>query len=248
MTLTYDGHDLETIGFCGNPEIVHFDSQADYAQDVTERGVMLLSRRWGAAKVSFDIGIVGTASERRMKLSTLASWLNVTEPKNLVLPDMPTWFYKAVPDGQITTERGINGEIANVSFTLTDPVAYGEYKSVSFSSDSPASFTVGGNYPTMPNISIKATTDSTNHMFMLNYTFTGASMTVYSPNGMTDRWLYFFCNDRLVSYTSSGEGNVPLTLDSTWFRFEPSHGETRTVRVYYGTSTNGTLSWYERWL
>ena len=76
-----------------------------------------MQQKLGTTSVAFDIGITGTAAERRAKLSTLGSWLNVTESKNLVLPDTPTWFYKAVPDGQVTTERGINGEIAHVAFT-----------------------------------------------------------------------------------------------------------------------------------
>lgn len=249
MTLTYNSHDLETIGACGNPEITYFDSQTDYAQDVTERGVLLLSRRWSAGKVSFDIGITGTAAERRAKLSTLASWLNVNEPKNLVLPDTPTWFYKAIPDGQITTERGINGEIASVSFTLTDPVAYGEYKTVDFSSDSPASFVVGGNYPTMPTISIKATTDSTSHLFGVEYNI-GGFMNIYAPYGLSARSVYFRCEERSIDYgypQPSGTYPKSITLDSTWFRFVPSQ-YTRSVSVLNGTGTNGQISWYERWL
>ena len=105
MTLTYNSHDLETIGACGNPEIVPFNFETPYANDAPERGAILMQQKLGTTSVAFDIGITGTAVERRTKLSTLASWLNVTEPKNLVLPDTPTWFYKAVPDGQVTTER-----------------------------------------------------------------------------------------------------------------------------------------------
>ena len=91
------------------PEIVPFNFETTYANDAPERGAILMQQKLGTTSVAFDIGITGTAAERRAKLSTLASWLNVTEPKNLVRPDTPTWFYKAVPDGQITTERGING-------------------------------------------------------------------------------------------------------------------------------------------
>lgn len=247
MTLTYNSHDFEIIGACGNPEITYFDSQTDYAQNVTERGVLLLSRRWGAGKVSFDVGITGTATERRAKLSTLASWLNVDAPKNLVLPDTPTWFYKAIPDGQITSERGINGEIVNVSFTLTDPVAYGELRTASFSSDSPASFVIGGNYPTMPEINVRATPDSTSKLFGIRF-FGGDEMDVYMGS-LTDKSVYFYCEERRVSISGVSDANIPntITLGSKWFKFTPSQ-YTRDVTVVKGTGTNGTIIWRERWL
>lgn len=249
MTLTYNSHDLETIGACGNPEIVPFNFETTYANDAPERGAILMQQKLGTTSVAFDIGITGTAAERRAKLSTLASWLNVTEPKNLVLPDTPTWFYKAVPDGQVTTERGINGEIAHVAFTLTDPVAFGEYKTVNFSTDSPASFVVGGNYPTMPTVSIYATRDSTSRLFGLSYSISNSPMDVYMYD-TTERLLYFRCEERRIEY---GGYAVPdyypstITLDSTWFKFVPSPYD-RAVSVAKGTGRNGTLSWYERWL
>ena len=195
MTLTYNSHDLETIGACGNPEIVPFNFETTYARDAPERGAILMQQKLGTTSVSFDIGITGTAAERRMKLSTLASWLNVTRPKTLVLPDT-SWFYMAVPDGQITTERGINGEIAHVAFTLTDPVAFGEYRLVTFSSGSQASFSVGGNYPTRPTITINATSDTTSRLFGLSHNFTSNYMDFYMGN-MSSRVLEFDCDRRL---------------------------------------------------
>ena len=250
MTLTFNSHDFETIGICGNPEIVPFNSVADYAQDVTERGAMLLSRRWGTTQVAFDIGITGTAAERRMKLSTLASWLNVSEPKNLVLPDTPTWFYKAVPDGQITTERGIGGEIAHVELTLTDPVAYGELKTASFSSDSAASFVVGGNYPTMPTVRVYAQYDSSTSLFGLYYSGgSGINMNLRMYYEANPLLIYFNCDVRSVSYGKTVPDYYPrtITLDSDWFKFEPS-STTKNVSIRRGTGNSGVISWYERWL
>lgn len=249
MAPTFNSHNFEEIGVCGNPEIIPFDSQADYAQDVTEHGAMLLRRKWGMSKVSFDIGITGTANERRQKLSTLAYYLNVNQAGRLVLPDTPTWFYEAVPDGQITTERGINGEIANVSFTLTDPVAYGAYKSASFSSDSADSFIVGGNYPTLPTVSIRATPDSTSGLFGVYYDGDGAEMDVYM-SGLSSKLVYFRCDSRAVEFGYPQPADSyprTISLDSSWFKFTPT-AYSRTVTVKKGTGTSGTVSWYERWL
>lgn len=247
MTLTYNGHNLETIGVCGNPEITPFNAETTYSRDAPERGALLLLQKLGTTQVSFDIGIFGTAAERRAKLSTLMSWLDVTEPKNLVLPDTPTWFYKAVPDGQITTERGIGGEIAHVSFTLTDPVAYGEYKHANFSSSSSDTFVVGGNYPTMPNVSVKATPDSTSGLFGVSYSGF-MEMDVYM-SGLSEKYVYFYCDDRTVDYgypLPSDTYPRTITLDSSWFRFTPS-ANSRQVTVVKGTGTSGSVYWYERW-
>lgn len=249
MTLTYNSHDLETIGACGNPEIVPFNFETTYANDAPERGAILMQQKLGTTSVAFDIGITGTAAERRAKLSTLASWLNVTEPKNLVLPDTPTWFYKAVPDGQVTTERGINGEIAHVAFTLTDPVAFGDFKIVDFSSSSSAHFTVGGNYPTMPTVSINATRDATTELFSVAYNGVELIMSVYMYYRESPLRVDFNCEERTVSYGVNVPDYYPrtITLDSSWFRFQPS-AAINHVGVSRGTGTNGTVAWYERWL
>ena len=234
MTLTYNSHDLETIGACGNPEIVPFNFETTYANDAPERGAILMQQKLGTTSVAFDIGITGTAAERRAKLSSLASWLNVTEPKNLVLPDTPTWFYKAVPDGQVTTERGINGEIAHVAFTLTDPVAFGEYKTAEFSTNSPASFVVGGNYPTRPVVSAYATPSSTSGeagLFGVSCN-NGQVMDIYMSH-LSSRIITIDCENRSVDLGSN--------------EFKPS-SVSRTVSVSKGTGTAGSVRWYERWM
>lgn len=249
MTLTYNSHDLETIGACGNPEIVPFNFETTYANDAPERGAILMQQKLGTTSVAFDIGITGTAAERRAKLSTLASWFNVTEPKNLVLPDTPTWFYKAVPDGQVTTERGINGEIAHVAFTLTDPVAFGEYKTVNFSTDSPASCIVGGNYPTRPIISVHATpTTESGQYGMFGVESEGMTMDVYMGT-LSSRTITIDCENRSVNLGLHVAESYPrtITLDSTWFKFNPSQYP-YTVSVSKGTGTAGSVRWYERWM
>ena len=139
MPLTFNGHDFSTLCTYGDPVITLLDSKPD-TRDVSGRnGAAFIGMTYGVATVAFTLAVTGDAATRRSSLSTLGSWLMVDEPKHLVLPDTSDRYYLAVPSGGLQLTRGIGGEIAQVTFILTDPVAYGETKTASLASGGSAS-------------------------------------------------------------------------------------------------------------
>ena len=147
MTLSYDGHDLESLLICGDPQISILNFQPDMMDVKARNGSLFVGSKLGSSTVEFTIAITGSASERRAKLSTLGAWLMVDEPKPLILPDTPDRYYLAVPNGSLDMTRGINGESAQLTFTLTDPISYSvEIHSVT-SVNGVATISVTGNAP-----------------------------------------------------------------------------------------------------
>ena len=80
MTLSYDGHDLESLFICGEPELSILNAKPDFANTTARNGNAFIGMRYGESTVAFTIVATGTAAERRGKFSTLGSWLMVDAP------------------------------------------------------------------------------------------------------------------------------------------------------------------------
>lgn len=240
MTLTYDGHDFESLFVIGDPEITILDSRAEYADSDNRNGAVLIGRRWGETKVSFTIAAQGSANARRLALSTLGSWLNVDEPKKLVLPDTPTWYYMAIPDGSLDLKRAIKAESTVITFTLTDPIAYDSTeKTVTVPSGGSVTFTVGGTYPAKPNISATAVRNSTSLVWGVK--LDNADFVHVATGSASGRVTVIDCDARTVTVSSNP---AILTLDSDWLELSPG---THTLTMDNGTGA-ATVKYRERWL
>lgn len=148
MTLSFDGHDLESIAICGDPQISILNFQPEFKDVKARDGSLFMGSKLGSSTVECTICVTGSASERRAKLSTLGSWLVVDEPKQLILPDTPDRYYLAVPSGSLDMHRGYDGEYAQLTFTLTDPIAYSTVVRSASSVEGVAECNVLGNAPT----------------------------------------------------------------------------------------------------
>lgn len=239
MSLIYDEHDFSELFVYGDPEYTMLVSSTKYATSDSRNGDVMLGRTWGASSVTFSIGYVGTASERRDKLSTLGTWLDVDEPKKLVVPDMPGRYFLAVPDGAVETTRGIGGEIARLTFKITDPIAYGEEETLTVPSGGSLTFFVGGTSAALPVITATATRDSTALVWGLRldeqdfvHVVTGSS---------SSRSVVIDCLDRTCKVNNSVS---MITLDSDWLELKPGK---HTLRMDYGTGA-ATVKYVERWL
>lgn len=239
MTLSFDGHDLESIFTCGDPEISILNATPDLRDVGGRHGSAFAGLTYGNSTVAFTIAAIGTALERRNALSTLGSWLMVSEPKQLVLPDTPDRYYLAVPSGPLELQRGIGSEIAKVTFTLTDPTAYGETKTVSLPSASSIQINVNGTAPTYLNVLANSAVRNSSAL-VWGVKVDNQDFAHVATGSSSARKVEIYCADRVCKLQNA----ITLpTLDSDWLELEPG---THTVTMDYGTGA-ATLSWVERW-
>ena len=237
-SLIFDGHDFGELFAYGDPTINILASTVGYAESSSRNGSTVTGRRWGSSSVSLRLGVHGSALKRRNAFSMLGAWLDVDEPKKLVLPDTPDRYYMAIPDGGVELTRGIRGEIGTLAFTITDPIAYGEEKAVTVPSGGSVTFVVGGTYPTLPRLSGRVTPNSTKtwgvrldegDFFHIDSASTAA----------------FDLTADFGKRTSTINAALALpTLSSTWFELSP--GE-HTLRNDVGSGAV-TVAYDERWL
>lgn len=239
MTLIYDGHDLELLAMCGNPHFTFapFDPRIEEMQSAD--GAKVIGSRVGAASVEFTCAVFGSASERRAKLSTIASWLDVDEPRQLVLPDTPDWYYLAVPSGGFDIEANVNPYIFEIAFTLTDPIAYGALKSATVPSGGSVSITVGGTAAAKPTITGAAAVRNSSSLVWGIRLDEGKFVHV-ATGSSASRQVVVNCDERTCTVT--GAAALP-TLDSDWLALVPG---THTLRMDAGTGA-ATVTWRERW-
>jgi len=244
--LKFNGTLIGDYCICGAPKVTVLNSENTFSNSMRERGALLLGRKLGMTKVSFPVTFTGTNAERRLKISQLAMKLDTASPANLYLPDTPDgWFYKAVHDGELELERHYGADSAELSFVLTDPIAYGERKSVTVPSGGSVSVTVDGTAPTLPSIyAPSAVRDSSTHLWGVSqkyYSSVERFVRVDVESGST-RKIEIDCDTGKVTV-----GNVynVLTLDSDWLELTPGRPYSLSNDKGSGQST---VSWYERWL
>ena len=237
--VTFNGHDLSTIGTIGTPSIKILDSKVTSREVSGRDGVVVESRTWGASTVSFPISIVGTAFNRRNSLSTLGSYLDVDEPCHLVLPDTPDYYYMAIPSGRNEISRGVDNETLVLEFTITEPAAYGTEKTVTVPSGGSVTFTVNGTYKTAITATASAVRNSTSLTWGLKL---DNSKFVHIATGSASATsIVLDCGNRTLKVANSPA--LP-TLDSDWLILEPG---SHTLAMDYGTGA-ATVKYFERWL
>ena len=241
--LVFNGHRFDDLFTYGNPEITILSSEVSYANSGNRNGSVVLGHTWGNSVVSFAIVVEGPANERRNKLSTLGYWLNVDEPKKLYLPDTPDRYYMAIPSGELELTRYVDSETAGVTFTLVDPVAYGETRSVTIPGSSSSSVTVyvNGTYKASPVISDSGAIGGSSNIWGLRL-----DNADFVHMQFTGNWAHEIEIDNENRSVSIDNDTGVLTLDSDWFELEPG---VHTIERDIGSS-NGvtTITWQERWL
>lgn len=189
-------------------------------------------------EITMRLATLADARENRMtSLRTLASWLAVEVPCDLVLGDEGIWYRKAIPTGNIDIEQFIDSEVFEITFVCPDPLLYGSSVSRSVGTSS-TTINVGGTAPTRPYITVTATTNSSGVWAITNST-TGDVMQIEGLTTGTSHSLIFDCVNRRVSVDSVVK---MLTIASNWFKFNPGNN---TLRVTTGSGT-ATVQYYER--
>lgn len=237
--LIFDGHSFDELFYYGNPELTILSSNAKYAQSENRNGSLFIGKTWANSQVSVAIAAIGTADERRNAFSTLGMWLDVDEPKKLVLPDTPDRYYMAVPNGSLDLTRYIEAETASVTFDIVDPIAYGREVTITVPSGSSVTFNVGGTYKTRPRISATATRNSSSLVYGLK--LDDANYVHVATGSASARTVSIDCEKRTCIVNSSVS---MITLDSNWLEFAPGG---HTLAMDNGTG-DATVTYFERWL
>lgn len=238
-SLIFNGHDFATLCVYGDPKITILNAQPITREVSGRDGEAFVGMTYGVSSVSFTIAVMGDPEARRTALSTLGGWLKVDEPKPLRIPDTPDRYYLAVPSRALDLKRGKDGELATVTFMLTDPVAYGETQTASLASGGSATINVGGTAPTYLNV----TADSAvrNGSALVWGVRVDSQDFVHVATGTASACKVEIDSGERVCKVANAV-TLP-TLDSDWLKLEPG---THTVAMDYGTGA-ATLSWIKRW-
>ena len=243
--LIFDGHSFDELFLYGDPDITILQSNVSYADSNSRNGSIVIGKTWNNSTVSFTIAVTGSADERRNAFSILGMWLNVDEPKKLVLPDTPDRYYMAIPVGNIDLLRHIGAETAVVSFDIVDPIAYGREVTVNVPSAGSVTFNVGGTAPTKPKISATgAIRDSQSLVYGLRLDNSDYAYVATGTDNSTK--VNIDCDERYVilnSGTLSQQVGM-ITLPSNWLEFKPG---AHTLVMDNGTGA-ATVTYRERWL
>lgn len=241
MTLSYDGHDLESLFICGEPELSILNAKPDFANTTARNGNAFVGMRYGESTVAFTIVATGTAAERRGKFSTLGSWLMVDAPKQLILPDTPDRYYLAVPQGSLDLQRGFDGEYAVLTFTLTDPIAYSvtESSAVTPLNYAYVTFTVGGNAPTGVRIVTSKAYGASGWWDVYAESKSADADRIQvkiNPSSSSDQ------QHVEIDTVNHNAGGRAVGIYSTWFEFEPGEH-----KIYTSNNERVTVYWRDRW-
>lgn len=237
--VTFNGYDL-TQDFIMSGLVRQFMPRDVSQIDVPGMdGALFSSARYSPIKISMEATVLGeNPQDRSDALRRLASVLAVGEPSPLSISDDDGKFYLAIPSGG-DISRYISAETFPLEFTALDPAMYGSTVTVEVPSGGSATFTVGGNYPTMPSISVSATRDSASTVYGLRL---DSSAVLDFPTGTDSAvQLEIDCANRTAD--QDGDTVIP-TLGSDWFVLEPGEHE---VENYLGAGA-ATLSYVERWV
>lgn len=240
MSVVFDGHDLGDLFICGEPELSILNATPNIVTTSGKAGAMFAGTSFDTSTVSFQITAIGdNATDRRNAFSTLGMWLNVDEPKRLILPDTPDRYYLAVPDGGVDITRHYDGEVATLTFSLINPVAYGKEIPLTVPSGGSITFNVGGTYKTRPRIQASAVRDSQALVWGLKLD-DGAFVHVETGSDSA-RTVDIDCDERTCIVNSSVS---LITLDSNWLELTPG---THTLAMDKGTGA-ASVTFCERWL
>lgn len=231
-----------------------YELTADYIVSDLERS--LLPRNIGTTSVS---GVDGelftgvTLSSRQVKLTLtaradtpediwtasrrLAAVLNVSEPKKLLMSIDGGAYCYAIPTSDGDSDRHHKSESFDVTFTIPNPIYYGEHQSHDMTGGSPLTFRVGGNYPSPLKVTVTNARNGSNGFWRLRLDNGDYLYAKCQPGGSK---LVFDCAHRILTV----DGSVTLLVpDASWLELSPG---THTLTMT-GTG-NATIELDERWV
>lgn len=203
----------------------------------------------GQALAPFDLGLTLTImgrdpSLRELVRQQLAAQLNVDGEAPLAISEDGGLWYKARPTAQAEGVRSVNAESFDVTFRISDPVRYGTLRTVTVPQGGSVTFTVGGTYPTMPNVTATIDVGDGTEQWRLGLD-DGSYLLCYAPStsGQSSYDVAFDCSQRVL--TVGGEV-IMLPAIADWLVLAP--GEHTLTMSGDASSGAATVTFYERWV
>lgn len=238
--MKFDGHDLNSVFVVSRPTFTTFAPNNNFQTVPGRDGSPFMGGQLIGGTVSVKVSVIRkTPAARREALSTLFMWLDVDEPKLLVMDDQPDIAYKAIPSGEMPITSYTNADSVTLNFKLIEAAAYGNTVTLTVPSGGSVTFNVDGTYPTKPTITADAVRDSSSLVWGLR--LDDGDFLHVQTGAAAARSIVLDCENRTLTV----QGAVALpTLDSDWFALTP--GE-HTITMDNGTGA-ATITYQERWL
>lgn len=238
--MIFDGHDLNSLFVVSRPTFETFAPNRSFQDGLGRDGTVYMGGSLIGGNISVKLSVIRkTPAQRREDLSTLFMWLDVDEPKWLVMDDQPDISYKAIPSGDMPIDSFTNADSVVVNFRLLEAAAYGDTVTKTVPSGGSITFTVDGTYPTKPTITANAARDGSSQVWGLR--LDNGDFLHVATGSASARDVVLDCENRTLTI----QGAVALpTLDSDWFELSPG---THTLAMDKGTGA-ATVTYKERWL
>lgn len=242
-TVTFNGHDLTASYHVSNMRVSLLPREVSSVTVPGMDGAMYAGSRLQAKDITLTLTAMGTSlAERQEAARTLAGILAVKEPKPLAISVDGGLYYLAIPTSD--TERTIyrNATSFEVTFRALDPVMYGIEKTITLSSSTAKTVTIGGTYPTYPVIESGNArgASSSNKYVRITNTSTGEYMDIPVSSSGTHT-VVADCQERSCKVDGA---TAAITLLSDWMVLNPG---TVTLQRTSGSGTF-TITYKERWL
>lgn len=239
QTITFDGHRLNDYFYVGAADVGLPDYQP-YVEERVGNGASVFGMRLAGPTIAVALVVKPARGRRpRAAISRLLSWLDVSTPRWLTLSEDGGLRRLVVPEGAPTVDDVDYNDLVTVTFRQVEPALYGSTGTASVPSGGDVTFTVGGDYPTMPSVfAAGAVRDAPTNLWGL--TLDGETVmhvSVPSPVGAT---ISINCEEHIA--TVAGETTAP-TLESDWLVLTPG---THTISMSRGTG-GASVTWTERW-
>lgn len=238
--VTFDGHDLTALARVSDlrTSVLARDVRCE---DVPGRdGSVYTGATLRARTITLTLTLVGAGMEqRRERARELAAILNVAEPRPLSISVDGGRYYMAVPSTDDVARIRPAADSFDVEFTVPDPVARGEQRTVTVPSGGSVTFDVGGTYPTRPRVSAAAAANGSGGFWRLRLE-DGSYLLATIPGNVSTAPVAADCEARTLRVNNFVALLVP---EADWLVLQPG---SHTLEMT-GTGA-ATVTFEERWL
>lgn len=198
-------------------------------------GILLMDRRHAERIITATFELNGKSAAANEALAVqLARWAESSAPGQLVHPERPEAFYLAQLAGMSEPDLAEAFPTIDVDFICADPYAYSLAEQ---SAQVGTSFTVQGDVPALPVITLVPTSNLAGGIWVLG----GQTISILGYTLQAGHSIVIDCAKRVI--TDNGQPDAimqKLSLQSDWITLSPG---SRSI-----TGPGGTITWRTTWL
>lgn len=238
--VTFDGHDLTALCTVSDLRTSLLPREVRTTPVAGRDGSVYTGASLSERSITLTMTLRGRDVEaRQMAARELAAILDVDGPRPLAMSIDGGLYYMAVPTSGSEATRRPTTSTFEVDFTVPDPVAYGQARTVSVPSGGTATFEVGGTYPAMPRVSAPSAANGSGGFWRLRLE-DGSYLLARVPAGVASAPVEADCAARTLRVNDTV---ALLEPEADWLVLAPG---THTVEMT-GTGA-ATMTFEERWL